>query len=167
MKPNKTYPRRSRGGGFGVGRQRGGDGYNDGMMRMVLVVMVAWRVAESECRDRIDRKAQRIQPTLYDGSVIVKEHVVISVTDDKETLILQEESRSKMLDKQNNPLSIEKKVKISPIDYSKLNKIKEDFGKRFVTKKELDAEEAFWLKHSNHPFITPVASHTPVKVEAP
>ncbi|GKC41261.1 hypothetical protein Tco_1058983 [Tanacetum coccineum] len=41
-------------GGFGVGRQRGGDGYNDGMIRMVLVVRVAWRVAESECRDRID-----------------------------------------------------------------------------------------------------------------
>ncbi|GJR26916.1 integrase, catalytic region, zinc finger, CCHC-type containing protein [Tanacetum coccineum] len=43
------------------------------------------------------------------------------------TLILEEESRSKMLDKQNDPISIEKKIKISPIDYSKLNKIKEDF----------------------------------------
>ncbi|GJR60346.1 gag-pol polyprotein [Tanacetum coccineum] len=86
------------------------------------------------------KKAQRIQPTLYDGSVITKEHAVISVIDDEETLILKEESRSKMLNKQNDPISIEKKIKISPIDYSKLNKIKEDFGKRFVTKKELDAE---------------------------
>ncbi|GJW67250.1 reverse transcriptase domain-containing protein [Tanacetum coccineum] len=75
------------------------------------------------------KKAQRIQPTLYDGSVIAKEHAVISVIDDEETLILEEESRSKMLDKQNDPISIEKKIKISPIDYSKLNKIKEDFGK--------------------------------------
>ncbi|GKE17597.1 hypothetical protein Tco_1425174 [Tanacetum coccineum] len=81
------------------------------------------------------KKAQRIQPTLYDGSVIAKEHVVIYVIDDEETLILEEESRSKMLDKQNDPISIEKKIKISPIDYSKLNKIKEDFGKRFVTQK--------------------------------
>ncbi|GJX82913.1 hypothetical protein Tco_0332394 [Tanacetum coccineum] len=81
------------------------------------------------------KKAQRIQPTLYDGSVIAKEHAVISVIDDEETLILEEESRSKMLDKQNDPISIEKKIKISPIDYSKLNKIKEDFRKRFVTKK--------------------------------
>ncbi|GKC35921.1 retrovirus-related pol polyprotein from transposon TNT 1-94 [Tanacetum coccineum] len=73
------------------------------------------------------KRAQRIQPRLYDGSVIAKEHVVISVTDDEETLLLEEESRSKMLDKQNDPISIEKKIKISPIDYSKLNKIKEDF----------------------------------------
>ncbi|GKB25510.1 hypothetical protein Tco_0864911, partial [Tanacetum coccineum] len=61
--------------------------------------------------------AQRIQPTLYDGGVIAKEHAVISVIDDEETLILEEESRSKMLDKQNDPISIEKKIKISPIDY--------------------------------------------------
>ncbi|GJV34451.1 copia protein [Tanacetum coccineum] len=89
------------------------------------------------------KKAQRIQPTLYDGSVIAKEHAVISVIDDEETLILEEESRSKMLDKQNDPISIEKKIKISPIDYSKLNKIKEDFRKRFVTQKELSVEQAF------------------------
>ncbi|GKD39488.1 hypothetical protein Tco_1259695, partial [Tanacetum coccineum] len=62
------------------------------------------------------KKAQRIQPTLYDGSVIAKEHAMISVTDDEETLILEEESRSKMLDKQNDPISIEKKIKISPIN---------------------------------------------------
>ncbi|GJS90325.1 integrase, catalytic region, zinc finger, CCHC-type containing protein [Tanacetum coccineum] len=36
------------------------------------------------------KKAQRIQPTLYDGSVISKEHVVIFVVDDEETLILEE-----------------------------------------------------------------------------
>ncbi|GJV93074.1 hypothetical protein Tco_1540887 [Tanacetum coccineum] len=112
------------------------------------------------------KKAQRIQPTLYDGSVIAKEHAVISVIDDEETLILEEESRSKMLDKQNDPISIEKKIKISPIDYSKLNKIKEDFGKRFVTQKELSAEQAFWLKHSSFS-ETPVTSHTPVRIEAP
>ncbi|GKB34453.1 hypothetical protein Tco_0879395 [Tanacetum coccineum] len=51
------------------------------------------------------KKAQRIKPTLYDGSVIAKEHAVISVIEDEETLILEEESRSKMLDKQNDPIS--------------------------------------------------------------
>ncbi|GJS82008.1 retrovirus-related pol polyprotein from transposon TNT 1-94 [Tanacetum coccineum] len=71
-----------------------------------------------------------------------------------------------MLDKQNDPISIEKKIKISPIDYSKLNKIKEDFGKHFVTQKELSAEQAFWLKHSSLS-ETPVKSHTPVRIEAP
>ncbi|GJV61877.1 hypothetical protein Tco_1467977 [Tanacetum coccineum] len=112
------------------------------------------------------KKAQRIQPTLYDGSVIAKEHAVISVIDDEETLILEEERRSKMLDKQNDPISIEKKIKISPIDYSKLNKIKEDFGKHFVTQKELFAKQASWLKHLSFS-KTPVTSHTPVKIEAP
>ncbi|GKC26799.1 hypothetical protein Tco_1034093 [Tanacetum coccineum] len=110
------------------------------------------------------KKAQRVKPTLYDGSVIAKEHDVISVIDDEKTLILEEESRSKMLDKQNDPISIKQKINISPIDYSKLNKIKEDFGKRFVTKKELSAEQAFWLKHSNYNPDTSVKSHTP---EAP
>ncbi|GJY18223.1 reverse transcriptase domain-containing protein [Tanacetum coccineum] len=108
------------------------------------------------------KKAQRIQPTLYDGSVIAKEHAVISVIGDEETLILKK-SRSKMLDKQNDLISIEKKIKISPIDYSKLNKVKDDFRKRFVTKKELSV--AFWLKHSSLS-ETPVTSHTPVRIEA-
>ncbi|GJY11998.1 hypothetical protein Tco_0381307 [Tanacetum coccineum] len=96
----------------------------------------------------------------YDGSVIAKEHAVISVIDDEETLILEEESRSKML---NDPILVEKKIKISPIDYSKLNKIKEDFGKRFVTQKELSIEQAFWLKHSSFS-ETPITSHTPSKL---
>ncbi|GJX30562.1 hypothetical protein Tco_0238641 [Tanacetum coccineum] len=47
-----------------------------------------------------------------------------------------------------------------------LNKIKEDFGKHFVTKKELPTKQAFWLKHSSFS-KTPVTSHTPVRIEAP
>ncbi|GJR26047.1 hypothetical protein Tco_1102279 [Tanacetum coccineum] len=95
------------------------------------------------------------------------EHDVISVIDDEETLILEEESRSKMLDKQNDPISIKQKINISLIDYSKLNKIKEDFDKHFVTQKELSAEQAFWLKHSNYNPDTSIKSHTPVRIEAP
>ncbi|GKC75401.1 retrovirus-related pol polyprotein from transposon TNT 1-94, partial [Tanacetum coccineum] len=113
------------------------------------------------------RKAQRIKPTLSDGSDIAKEHDVIFVIDDEKTLILKEESRSKMIDKQNDPISIKHKINISPIDYSKLNKIKEDFGKHFVTQKELSTEQAFWLKHLNYNPDTSVKSHTPVRIEAP
>ncbi|GKD80305.1 hypothetical protein Tco_1342926 [Tanacetum coccineum] len=69
-----------------------------------------------------------------------------------------------MLDKQNNPISVEKKIKISPIDYSKLNKIKEDFGKRYH-KKEFPAEQAL-VKNSSLS-ETPVTSHTPVRIKAP
>ncbi|GJZ08866.1 retrovirus-related pol polyprotein from transposon TNT 1-94 [Tanacetum coccineum] len=71
-----------------------------------------------------------------------------------------------MLGKQNDPIYVEKKIKISPIDYSKLNNIKEDFGKHFVTKKELSTEQTFWLKHMSLS-KTPVKSHTPVRIEAP
>ncbi|GJX57341.1 hypothetical protein Tco_0287238 [Tanacetum coccineum] len=43
------------------------------------------------------KKAQQIRPMLYDGNVISKETNVISIADSKETLMLEEESRSKML----------------------------------------------------------------------
>nr|GEV60279.1 retrovirus-related Pol polyprotein from transposon TNT 1-94 [Tanacetum cinerariifolium] len=124
-------------------------------------------VLEKQNKELENIISQRIKPTLYDGSVIVKEHAVISVIDDEETLILEEESRSKMLDKQNDLISIKQKINISPIDYSKLNKIKEDFSKRFVTQKELSAEQAFWLKHSNYNPDTSVKSHTHVRIKAP
>ncbi|GJT47269.1 retrotransposon protein, putative, ty3-gypsy subclass [Tanacetum coccineum] len=112
------------------------------------------------------KKVQRIKPTLYDGSVIAKKHDVISVIDDEETLILEEESRSKMIDKQNNLISVKQKINIFPIDYSKLNNLKEDFDKCFVIQQELFAEQAFWLKHSNCNPDTSVKSHTLVRIKA-
>ncbi|GKC03379.1 retrovirus-related pol polyprotein from transposon TNT 1-94 [Tanacetum coccineum] len=51
------------------------------------------------------KKAQQIRPMLYDGSVIAKETNVISIADSEETLMLEEESRSKMLLKQNQIIS--------------------------------------------------------------
>ncbi|GJT58510.1 retrovirus-related pol polyprotein from transposon TNT 1-94 [Tanacetum coccineum] len=45
-----------------------------------------WRILFVRCIDL----PQWIQPTLYNGSVIAKEHVVIYVIDDEETLILEE-----------------------------------------------------------------------------
>ncbi|GJY54924.1 hypothetical protein Tco_0446588 [Tanacetum coccineum] len=50
------------------------------------------------------KKAQQIRPMLYDGSVIAKETNVISIADSEETLMLEEESRSKMLLKQSDPM---------------------------------------------------------------
>ncbi|GKD08350.1 retrovirus-related pol polyprotein from transposon TNT 1-94 [Tanacetum coccineum] len=46
------------------------------------------------------KKAQQIRLMLYDGTVIAKETNVISIADSEETLMLEEESRSKMLLKQ-------------------------------------------------------------------
>nr|GEX14680.1 hypothetical protein [Tanacetum cinerariifolium] len=95
------------------------------------------------------KKAQQIKPTLYDGIVISKKHDVISMVDEEETLILEEESRSKMLAKQNDPTLKEKKINIALINYFELNKLSEDFGKYFVPQMQLSIEQAFWLSLSN------------------
>ncbi|GKC38953.1 hypothetical protein Tco_1051337 [Tanacetum coccineum] len=104
------------------------------------------------------KKAQRIKPTLYDGAVMSKTHVDMPVIDDEETLILEEESRSKMFEKAKDPQFIAKKISHKPIDYEKLNSLTDDFGKRFSTQQELSAEQAFWF-HTLNPTIEP--SYTP------
>nr|GEV62098.1 hypothetical protein [Tanacetum cinerariifolium] len=106
------------------------------------------------------KKPQHIRPMLYDGNVIAKETNVISIADSKETLMLEEECRSKMILKQNDQMVLEKKVNTKLIDYVKLNRLSEDFGKRFVPQQELFDEQAL------HPIIDQFAS-SPVKIEAP
>ncbi|GJY86001.1 retrovirus-related pol polyprotein from transposon TNT 1-94 [Tanacetum coccineum] len=106
------------------------------------------------------KKAQQIRPMLYDGNVIPKETNVISIADSEETLILEEESRSKMLLKQSDPMVLKNKGNTKPIDYAELNQLSKDFGKRFVPQRELFDEQAL------HPIIDQSAS-SPVKIEAP
>ncbi|GKA14332.1 hypothetical protein Tco_0693978 [Tanacetum coccineum] len=111
------------------------------------------------------RKAQRMKPTLYDGVVLSNTHVAMLVIDDEETLILEEESRSKMFEKAKDPEVIAKKISHKPIDYEKLNSLTDDFGKRFSPQQELSAEQAFWF-HTLNPTIEP--SYTPpVIVDVP
>nr|GEW62215.1 hypothetical protein [Tanacetum cinerariifolium] len=93
------------------------------------------------------KKAQQLKPNLYDGSVIGKSDVVV-VPDSKDTLMLAEESRSKIIEKQNDPQVIEKKVITKPIDYAILNQLSTDFNKRFVAQTESYAEQAFWSQYS-------------------
>ncbi|GKE50502.1 hypothetical protein Tco_1481760, partial [Tanacetum coccineum] len=111
------------------------------------------------------KKAQRIKPTLYHGIVISDKHVAMPVIDDEETLILEEESRSKMSEKEKDPEAIKQNISHKHIDYVKLNRLSEDFGKRFVPQQELTAEQAFWFHMSNPTIKSFVAS--PVKMEAP
>ncbi|GJW83691.1 hypothetical protein Tco_0156836 [Tanacetum coccineum] len=61
-------------------------------------------------------KAQQLEPKLYDGNVI-KNTSAIVIPDSEETLMLAEESRSKMLLKQQDPMMLEKKVNTTPVDY--------------------------------------------------
>ncbi|GJX25002.1 hypothetical protein Tco_0231298, partial [Tanacetum coccineum] len=110
------------------------------------------------------KKAQRIKPTLYDGIVISDKHVAMPVNDDEETLILEEESRSKMSEKEKDPEAIKQKISYKPIDYVKLNQLSEDFRKRFVPQQELSAKQAFWYHMSNP--STKSSDASPVKMEA-
>nr|GEW28306.1 hypothetical protein [Tanacetum cinerariifolium] len=75
-------------------------------------------------------------------------------------LKLEEKSRCKMLIKQSDPMVLEKKVNTKPINYAELNRLSEDFGKRFVPQLELSDEQAL------HPIIDQSA-FLPVKTEAP
>ncbi|GKA62922.1 hypothetical protein Tco_0762441 [Tanacetum coccineum] len=99
------------------------------------------------------------------STLISSQHVASPVIDDEETLILEKVSRSKMPAKQNNPMLKEKKVNTTPINYVELNRLSEDFGKRFVPEQELSNEQAFWLETS-HPNTDQSAS-SPIKIEAP
>nr|GEZ75444.1 hypothetical protein [Tanacetum cinerariifolium] len=66
----------------------------------------------------------------------------------KETLMLKDESRFKMLQKQNDPIMSEKKVNTKPVDYAALNQLSKDFETRFVPQTKLSAEQAFWSRYS-------------------
>ncbi|GJU62168.1 hypothetical protein Tco_1244003 [Tanacetum coccineum] len=66
------------------------------------------------------KKAQQLEPKLYDGNVI-KNTSAIVIPD-------SEESRSKMLLKQKDPMMLEKKVNTTPVDYAVLNQLSQDFA---------------------------------------
>nr|GEY80682.1 retrovirus-related Pol polyprotein from transposon TNT 1-94 [Tanacetum cinerariifolium] len=91
-----------------------------------------------------------------DNASVSYEHVIgksdaIVIHDSEETLKLAEESRSKMIQKQNEPIMFEKKVNTKPVDYAVLNQLSKDFETRFVPQAELSAEQAFWSRYSVQP----------------
>nr|GEU40986.1 integrase, catalytic region, zinc finger, CCHC-type, peptidase aspartic, catalytic [Tanacetum cinerariifolium] len=96
-----------------------------------------------------DQKAQRLEPKLYDGNVIQKTNAIV-IRDSEETLMLAEESCSKMLLKQKDPMMSEKKVNTKSVDYAVLNQLSQDFETRFVPQTELSAEQVFCLKKLKH-----------------
>nr|GEZ00158.1 hypothetical protein [Tanacetum cinerariifolium] len=84
----------------------------------------------------------------------------------EETLLLAEESHSKMIEKQNDPKLVEKKVITKPIDYAVLNQLSKDFETRFVPQTELSAEQAFWSRYSVQPEEPNLSASTTI-VEVP
>nr|GEZ92175.1 hypothetical protein [Tanacetum cinerariifolium] len=88
------------------------------------------------------KKAQPLEPKLYDGNVIDKTNAIV-IPDSEETLMLAEKSRSKMLLKQKDTIMLEKKVNTTLVDYAILNQLSQDFETRFVPQTELSVEQAF------------------------
>nr|GEU39297.1 retrovirus-related Pol polyprotein from transposon TNT 1-94 [Tanacetum cinerariifolium] len=111
------------------------------------------------------KRAQQLRPKLYDGSVIEKSDAIM-IHDSEETLMLADESRYKMIQKQNEPIMSEKKVIAKPVDYAALNQLSKDFKKRFVPQTECSAEQAFWSKYSVQP-EEPNLSISTTMVEVP
>ncbi|GKB64095.1 integrase, catalytic region, zinc finger, CCHC-type containing protein, partial [Tanacetum coccineum] len=111
------------------------------------------------------KKAQQLEPKLYVGDIIKKTNPIV-ILNSEETLMLAEESRSKMLLKQKDPMMLEKKVNTTPVDYAALNQLYKDFETRFVSQTELSTEQAFWSQNSvNSP--EPILSSRPTVVEVP
>nr|GEY94878.1 hypothetical protein [Tanacetum cinerariifolium] len=92
------------------------------------------------------KENKSLEQKLYDGSVIQKTDAIV-IHDSEETLMLEDESRSKMLQKQNDPIMSKKKVITKPVDYAAFNQLSKNFETRFVPQTELSAEQAFWPRY--------------------
>ncbi|GJY26287.1 retrovirus-related pol polyprotein from transposon TNT 1-94 [Tanacetum coccineum] len=90
----------------------------ESLMQTIILLKNDFKNEESRNNDReislekkikqLDNiKAQQLEPKLYDGNVI-KNTSAIVIPDSKETLMLAEESHSKMLLKQKDPMMLEK-----------------------------------------------------------
>ncbi|GJR25223.1 retrovirus-related pol polyprotein from transposon TNT 1-94 [Tanacetum coccineum] len=109
------------------------------------------------------KKAQQLEPKLYDGNVI-KNTSAIVILDSEKTLMLAEESCSKMILKQQDPIMLEKKVNTTPVDYTVLNQLSQDFKTQFVPQTKLSAKQAFWSQKSMNS-SNPTPSCRSTKVE--
>ncbi|GKD97164.1 hypothetical protein Tco_1381061 [Tanacetum coccineum] len=98
------------------------------------------------------KKAQQLEPKLYDGNVI-KNTSAIVIPNSEDTFMLAEESRSKMLLKQQDPMMLEKEVNTTPVDYAVFNQLSQDFETRFVPQTKLSVEQAFWSHNSDEQIV--------------
>nr|GEW35217.1 hypothetical protein [Tanacetum cinerariifolium] len=112
-------------------------------------------------RDQLAQtKAQQLEPKLYDGNVIEKTNAIV-IYDIKETLMLTEESHSKMLSKQKDPMVSEEKVNTKPIYYAALNLLSKDFATQCVPQSELSTKQV------SCPSLDPIPFNRPTIVEVP
>nr|GFA25347.1 hypothetical protein [Tanacetum cinerariifolium] len=122
----------------------------ESLEQKITILKNDFQKEESRNIDRelaLKKQAQQLKPKLYDGRIIEKSNAIM-IPDTEETLMLAEESRSKMIEEQNDPKITKKKVITKPIDYAIINQLSTDFEIRFVPHTELSAEQAFWSQYS-------------------
>ncbi|GKB33051.1 retrovirus-related pol polyprotein from transposon TNT 1-94 [Tanacetum coccineum] len=85
------------------------------------------------------RQAKKAQPALYDGDELLKpHHVPVIVPSSEEELELAEATRNKLHVKMNDSVCVEKRVNITPPNYSK-----ENFMATFTPQTQLTPEQDF------------------------
>nr|GEY30972.1 integrase, catalytic region, zinc finger, CCHC-type, peptidase aspartic, catalytic [Tanacetum cinerariifolium] len=87
----------------------------------------------------------KFEPKLYDGNVIEKTNAIV-IRDFEETLMLAEESRSKMLLKQKDPMMSEKKVNTTPVAYANFMSSQEPTSSTGPTKVESQEKDMVIMK---------------------
>nr|GEY72008.1 integrase, catalytic region, zinc finger, CCHC-type, peptidase aspartic, catalytic [Tanacetum cinerariifolium] len=85
----------------------------ESLEQMVTLLKNDFQKEESRNIDRELTLEKKLEPKLYDGSVIQKTDAIV-IRDSEKTLMLEDESRSKMLQKQKDPMMSEKKVNTKP-----------------------------------------------------
>nr|GEW82085.1 hypothetical protein [Tanacetum cinerariifolium] len=99
---------------------------------------------ELKCQDNVldsceQSKAQQLEPKLYDGNVTKNTYAVV-IRDSEKTLMLAEESRSKMHLKQQDPMVLEKKVNTTLVDYANFMNSSDPNPSKRPTKVEVPIE---------------------------
>nr|GEZ47873.1 hypothetical protein [Tanacetum cinerariifolium] len=140
---------------------------NKGLLSIITVKGEAYQADDldaydSDCDELNTAKIALMANLSHFGSdALVETNCAIVIPDSKETPLLAEESRSKKLLKQKDPMVLEKKVNTKPIDYAALNQLSKDFATRFVPQSELSTEQV------SCPSSDPIPSNRPIIVEVP
>ncbi|GJS02222.1 hypothetical protein Tco_0318730 [Tanacetum coccineum] len=110
------------------------------------------------------RQAKKAQPALYDGDELLKpHHVPVIVSTSKEELELAEATRNKLHVKINDSVCVEKRVNITPPNYSK-----ENFMPTFTPQTQLTPEQVSWsLDLAKRKAEELKANATPLPVQPP
>nr|GEV87468.1 uncharacterized mitochondrial protein AtMg00810-like [Tanacetum cinerariifolium] len=83
----------------------------ESLQQMITLLKNDFQKEESRNIDRELALEKQLEPKLYDGSVIQKTNAIV-ICDSKETLMLEDECRSKILQKQQDPMMSEKRLSI-------------------------------------------------------